>query len=75
VSTALVRVEIDRSQAAGGQAAVRPRADFLAQLIATVKDLPQTRARRRAETGEAIAAYGARGGLVMPPRPALSRSL
>lgn len=36
-----------------------PAAPFLAQLIATQMQLPQTRARRRAEPGEAIAAYGA----------------
>ena len=34
------------------------RADFLAHLIATRDDLPQTRVRRRAEPAEAIAAYG-----------------
>jgi hypothetical protein len=37
----------------------RPRADFLAQLIATSAQVPQTRLRRRAESDEAIAAYGA----------------
>jgi hypothetical protein len=36
-----------------------PAAPFLAQLIATQMQLPQTRARRRAEPAEAIAAYGA----------------
>jgi len=74
VSTALVRVEMDRNRAGQSFGTVRPRADFLAQLIATVKDLPQTRERRRADSGEAIAAYGARRGPLMPPRPALSRS-
>jgi hypothetical protein len=34
-------------------------ATFLAQLIATREQLPQTRERRRAEPGEAIAAYRA----------------
>ena len=34
------------------------RADFLAQLIATRDDLPQTRLRRRASPAEAIEAYG-----------------
>jgi hypothetical protein len=37
----------------------RPRADFLAQLIAAKVQAPQTRLRRRAEPDEAIAAYGA----------------
>lgn len=32
-------------------------APFLAQLLATKADLPQTRARRRAEPDEALAAY------------------
>jgi hypothetical protein len=36
-----------------------PQAPFLAQLIATQMQVPQTRARRRAEPAEAVAAYGA----------------
>ncbi|MCW2309893.1 hypothetical protein [Rhodobium gokarnense] len=36
----------------------RPYAPALAQLIATKQDLPQTRARRRAEPSDAAAAYG-----------------
>ena len=36
-----------------------PQAPFLAHLIATQMHLPQTRARRRAEPADAIAAYGA----------------
>ncbi len=36
----------------------RTRADFLAHLIATVVQVPQARARRRAEPDEAVAAYG-----------------
>ena len=35
-----------------------PQAPFLAQLIATQMQLPQTRARRRAAPAAAIAAYG-----------------
>src|SRR5262245_50837891 len=38
-----------------------PSAPFLAQLIATQLQLPQTRARRRAEPEDAIAAYGRTG--------------
>jgi hypothetical protein len=45
----------------------RPRADFIAQLIATATAAPQTRARRRAEPDEAIAAYAA-----LDQRPASS---
>jgi len=37
----------------------RPQTAFLAQLIATADKLPQTRARRRADPAEAIAAYAA----------------
>ena len=37
----------------------RPQAGFLAHLIATDRQLPQTRERRRAEPGDAIAAYAA----------------
>jgi hypothetical protein len=37
----------------------RPQAGFLAHLIATDRQLPQTRARRRAEPADAIAAYRA----------------
>jgi hypothetical protein len=42
-----------------------PAAPFLAQLIATHLQAPQTRARRRAELDEVVAAYSAMG----PMRP------
>lgn len=75
MGTALIRLEPSRDEAATGCASVRPRADFLAQLIAMVGQAPQTRLRRRAEPGDAIAAYNARGrSAVLAPR-ALSRSL
>lgn len=49
--------------AAPGERAIplsrHPAAPFLAHLIATRIQAPQTRARRRAEPGEALAAYGA----------------
>ena len=38
----------------------RPLAPFLAQLIATKQDAPQTRARRRAGFGAAVAEYAGR---------------
>jgi hypothetical protein len=57
------------------QAPARPRADFLAQLIATLAQVPQARARRRAEPKEAIAAYDACGRPAMARDHALSRSL
>lgn len=66
MSTALVALApIDRDSAATGSE--RPRADFLAQLIATSGQAPQTRARRRAEPQEAMAAYGLLGQ--WPTRP------
>ncbi len=58
-----------------GQAGARPRADFLAQLIATAAQAPQTRVRRRAEPEEAIAAYDASGRFPARNGYALSRSL
>ena len=36
-----------------------PDPSFVAQLIATAEQLPQTRARRRATTADALSAYGA----------------
>jgi hypothetical protein len=38
----------------------RVRADFVAHLIATSAQTPQTRARRRAEPRDAVAAYAGR---------------
>ena len=60
-SRALVAME----PAAAHEPAARFReAPFLAQLIATREQLPQTRERRRAEPGEAIAAYRAADALI-----------
>jgi hypothetical protein len=42
-----------------GPVGSRPSAVFLAQLIATVQQAPQTRRRRRAEPDEASASYAA----------------
>jgi len=39
----------------------RARADFVAHLIATSAQAPQTRSRRRAEPRDAVAAYAASG--------------
>jgi hypothetical protein len=55
-SRALVVVE---AAAAHELPAVPRQAAFLAQLIATKGQLPQTRARRRAEPNEVLAAYRA----------------
>jgi hypothetical protein len=75
VSNALVPVTASDSPASLEPIGARPRADFLAQLIATFSQAPQTRVRRRAEPAEAVAAYGARARLPLPQRPKLSRSL
>lgn len=45
----------------------RPASVFLAQLIASNENLPQMRARRRAEPREAIAAYAAAARCKTPP--------
>jgi hypothetical protein len=76
MSTALVPIATcDHAAASDEQAAARPRADFLAQLIAIRVQAPQTRTRRRAEPHEAIAAYYACGRPAMAQDHALSRSL
>jgi hypothetical protein len=80
VSTALIRLAATDREAPPAPAALagaRPRADFVAQLIATSWKAPQTRARRRAEPQAAIAAYRALRQSPTPPPPgrALSRSL
>jgi len=84
LSNALVPLTpIDRAPAAVSakiaQATSRPHADFIAHLIATSAQAPQTRARRRAAPEQAIAIYRACGQLPakLPARAgrALSRSL
>jgi hypothetical protein len=75
VSTALIPIAASDPATSLRQIGGRPRADFLAQLIATLAQAPQTRLRRRAAPGEAIAAYGARERSLMPQRPRLSRCL
>ena len=57
------------------RATCRPNADFIAHLIATSGQAPQTRARRRAEPGEAVAVYRALDEGPTPLGRALSRSL
>lgn len=50
----------------------RPQASYLAQLIATKQQLPQTRERRRAEPEDAVAVYAAANA---GPRPSSGRRL
>lgn len=76
MSTALVPLApAVGAELAGGLTNIRPRADFVAQLIATAVQAPQTRTRRRAEPHEAIGAY--RAGRPCPALAgrAFSRSL
>lgn len=75
MSTALVPLTQCDDAAPAGYAGSRPRADFLAQLIATLGQAPQTRQRRRARPQEAVVAYRASGRLSPPVGRALSRSL
>ena len=83
VSNALVplaKVDQAAAQTAAQSAAnvrttSRANADFVAHLIATSAQAPQTRARRRANPDEAIAAYDALGHWPTPAGRKLSRSL
>lgn len=52
----------------------RAQAAFLVHLIATRRELPQTRARRRADPDDAARAYRARAARPAPC-PMLSRSI
>jgi hypothetical protein len=54
---------------------VRASANFVAHLIATRAQAPQTRLRRRADPAEAIGAYDALGHWPSPSGRAISRSL
>jgi hypothetical protein len=67
--------QIDHVAAAVVRATGRASAGFVAHLIATSAQLPQTRARRRAEPDVAVAAYDALGHWPTPAGRALSRSL
>lgn len=79
VSNALV--SLAKIEQAAAQTVTTPRAssranaDFVAQLIATSAQAPQTRARRRANSEDAIAAYDALGHWPTPTGGKLSRSL
>src|SRR5262245_2754498 len=76
-SRALVAVApIVRSDAPAPVARRAASAAFLAQLIATREQLPQTRERRRAEPADAIAVYAARIAAVPAPlAPVMSRMM
>jgi hypothetical protein len=75
MTNALIPLTLLRNNGAAKSAAGRPRATFLAHLIATAKQVPQTRLRRRVAPIEAMAAYRALGQWPTPPGGALARSL
>ncbi|MEA2877974.1 MAG: hypothetical protein QOF14_3170 [Hyphomicrobiales bacterium] len=56
-SRALIAIEAPAPSERAPRVTRHPSAGFLAQLIATRMQAPQTRARRRAEPGEAMAVY------------------
>ncbi len=56
-SRALITIEAPALSERTPRVTRHPSAGFLAQLIATHMQAPQTRARRRAEPGEAMAVY------------------
>jgi hypothetical protein len=56
-STALIAIEAPRRSERSAQSVCHPSAPFVAHLIATRMQAPQTRERRRAEPEEAIAVY------------------
>jgi hypothetical protein len=75
VSTALVPIARYAGASRPGYACVRPQVEFLTLLIAAKTLAPQTRARRRAEPEQAIAAYAGTSYRPLPMGRALSRSL
>ena len=75
MSTALVPVSVRDDETFAPCRRERARADFLAQLIATAAQAPQTRLRRRAEPQEAMAVYHASGRAPAATGLTLSRSL
>jgi hypothetical protein len=74
MKTALVPVESIASDRPVPPAGRRANADFIAHLIAMAQQAPQTRARRRADPQEALAAYRALGHWPSEPGGTLSRS-
>jgi hypothetical protein len=72
---ALVPLGYTDQAAAPPRPSPRANAGFVAHLIATRAQVPQTRARRRAEPEQAVAAYGAVGQWPTPAGRTLSRSL
>ncbi len=75
MSSALVPIAFSKPCSETSTCLSRPRADFLAHLIATAAQAPQTRMRRRAEPADAVAVYDAIERRPAVHRPAFSRWL
>lgn len=75
VPVAPINRDTDNRDADRAHQASRPDCGFIAHLIATKIQAPQTRTRRRAEPGEAISAYAGLGHRPAPAGRVLSRSL
>lgn len=72
---ALVPVNPGQREKRQGPADARASANFIAHLVGTAAQAPQTRARRRAEPQDAVAAYRELGQRPSRPGGALSRSI
>ena len=76
MNNALVPVApVNRDDPERPHQAGRPDCSFIAHLIATKEQAPQTRTRRRAELAEAIGAYAGLGQRPTSAGRILSRSL
>jgi hypothetical protein len=75
MTTALVAIGPTAPDTRAAAASVRADAPFVAHLIATAAQVPQTRARRRAEPDAASAAYRALGQWPTHVGDVVSRSL
>jgi len=75
MSNSLVPVNPIRREKRTMSANGRASANFVAHLIGTAAQAPQTRARRRAEPQDAVAAYRELGQRPSQPGRAVSRSL
>jgi len=75
MTTALIAISRAAQNEPAAVISFRTNAVFVAHLIATAAQMPQTRARRRAEPDEASAAYRSLGQLPSDAGSVLSRSL
>ncbi len=75
MTTALIAISPHNGNEPRQLGSVRSNAVFVAHLIATAAHVPQTRTRRRAEPGQASAAYSALGQWPNDTGGTVSRSL